>query len=271
MAVGEGKVLFDGNLSSAVYYLASPSPALVTLLPQASPPLPLLTHPVVSLELFSSKDARFLLAATTAAFAQTTTTTSAAAGQTYVITVGHNTTSNASLVFQPQEVHAELGDTVLFNFTDGNHTAIQSTFSEPCIPAHQTNITINGFDSGFRDAGNGTAITILSVPILAENVNTTMWFFDWNTCAEGGVGVINANDSSTETLAGFERNALRLNGTGYATSTSASATSTPSSGGANGGGSSASPSTTSTTSSAGRNAALGGLAVAPLLLAAFSL
>ena len=76
----------------------------------------------------------------------------------------------------------------------------QSTFASPCIPAHDTNITINGFDSGFRDTVNGTAITNLVVPITD---NSTIWFFDVNTCARGGVGGINVNDSSTETLDGF--------------------------------------------------------------------
>jgi len=87
--------------------------------------------------------------------------------------------------------------------TQGNHTVTQSTFPVPCVPAHQTNITINGFDSRFRDTSNGTAITILSVPIVPENVNLTMWFFDYNTCGEGGVGVINNNETSDETLEGF--------------------------------------------------------------------
>ncbi|KAI0919061.1 hypothetical protein AcV5_002075 [Taiwanofungus camphoratus] len=183
-----------------------------------------------------------------------------------VITVGHNTTGNASAVFQPQEVHAELGDTVIFNFTLGNHTATQSTFASPCIPAHESNITINGFDSMFRDAGNGTAISILSVPMLPQNVNTTFWFYDYNTCGQGGVGVINANDSSTATLAGFERNAVRLNGTESKTSSIYPSSTAPSAVL-----SSASASTTATTSGAERSAVLGGLSAVPLLLVALAL
>jgi predicted outer membrane repeat protein len=88
--------------------------------------------------------------------------------------------------------------------TLGNHTATQSTFSSPCIPAHDTDTTINGFNSGFRDAGNGQAITNLAV--IVENPNVTIWFFDYNTCAQGGGGAININDSSLETLDGFQVN-----------------------------------------------------------------
>ena len=82
----------------------------------------------------------------------------------------------------------------------GNHTATQSEFASPCIPAHDTNITVNGFDSGFRDTVNGTAITTLEVPVTS---NDTIRFYDVNTCALGGVGGSNVNESSLQTLAGF--------------------------------------------------------------------
>ncbi|TFY80698.1 hypothetical protein EWM64_g3321 [Hericium alpestre] len=175
------------------------------------------------------------------------------------VQVGHNTTDNTSAVFQPQRVTAELGDTVFFNFSLGNHTATQSTFSAPCVPAHDSDSTINGFNSMFRDAGNETAVTILSVPMLAQNVNQTMWFFDYNTCGQGGVGVINDNESSTATLAGFARNAIRLNGTDDATSTSSSASHTTTS---------AHPTTTdsSAANAADRALKLGSISALPLIL-----
>ena len=143
-----------------------------------------------------------------------------AAAKTIVITVGGNTTNNGTTTFVPQRVDAALGDVVLFNckflrltffgknltgiaVTDGNHTATESTFSKPCIPAHETNTTINGFDSGYRDTQPDTVGSSLAVPIIIQNENHTFWFFDYNTCGEGGVGVINNNESSNETLAGF--------------------------------------------------------------------
>lgn len=86
--------------------------------------------------------------------------------------------------------------------TEGNHTATQSTFSSPCIPAHITDSTVNGFDSSFRNANNGTSIT--NLPVTITDPNITIWFYDVNTCALGGVGGININESSTETLAGFK-------------------------------------------------------------------
>ncbi|KAF8911519.1 hypothetical protein CPB84DRAFT_1722805 [Gymnopilus junonius] len=156
--------------------------------------------------------ADFLLAA--AAFA------SCVAARQVVIVVGGNITTDIGSVFTPQSATANAGDVVVFNFTQGNHTATQSTFASPCVPAHITDSTINGFDSAFRDTVNGSAVTQLTVPI-SDNT-TTIWFFDFNTCSIGGVGGINVNSSSNQTLDGFVRNAERLNGTNDSTTSSLS-------------------------------------------------
>ncbi|EIW54396.1 uncharacterized protein TRAVEDRAFT_31350 [Trametes versicolor FP-101664 SS1] len=189
----------------------------------------------------------------------------AASAKQIVITVGANTTANASTIFSPAEVTAVIGDTVLFNFTQGNHSATQSTFASPCIPAHDTNSTINGFNSGLRPTNNGTAITNLPVTITT---NDTIWFYDIATCALGGVGGINVNESSTETLDGFIRNAIRLNGT--ATSTSASASATAPSGTGSSTRSSSTASATGGSNGADR-AVVGALAALPMALIALVL
>ncbi|KAI4526526.1 Le.flp1-like protein [Schizophyllum commune Loenen D] len=150
---------------------------------------------------------------------------SLAAARDIWIQVGGKTSDNASAVFQPQQVTAQLNDIVFFNFTQGNHTVTQSLFASPCIPANLANSTINGFDSGFRDAGNFTAITQLSVPITPQIENQTLWFYDYNTCGEGGVGGINVNDSDYENLEAFTRNAERLNGSDSDSDSSSSSSS----------------------------------------------
>ncbi|KAI8978316.1 hypothetical protein BD414DRAFT_554099 [Trametes punicea] len=155
---------------------------------------------------------------------------------------------SARLVFHDWQNKARLRTSSIPYVTQGNHSAIQSTFASPCIPAHDTNITINGFNSGFRPTNNGTAITNLPVTI---STNDTIWFYDAATCAEGGVGGININDSSTETLEGFQRNAIRLNGTATSSSAASSATATSPSGTSSG----ASTSKTPTSGSASNGAA----------------
>lgn len=92
--------------------------------------------------------------------------------------------------------------------TQGNHSATQSTFAAPCIPARRSNSTINGFDSWYRDAGNYTAITQLSY--VVDDPRLPIWFFDYSLCDKGGVGAINTNESSTETFAGFVVNTVGL-------------------------------------------------------------
>ncbi|KAL5504594.1 hypothetical protein ACEPAH_7257 [Sanghuangporus vaninii] len=197
-----------------------------------------------------------------ASFVLALSATLTAAENIYIQVAGPNfTSSDNTTTFSPQRVTARVGDIVFFNFTSGNHSATQSTFSSPCQPAHDTNITINGFDSDFRPTANGTSVTILSVPILDSNVNETMWFYDKapGACGSGAVGAINSNESSLETLAGFVRNAERLNGSA-ATSTSASRSAT-----------STAPSSSSTGSSDSSSDAQSLLAMSSLPLILFGL
>ncbi|KAL5531919.1 hypothetical protein ACEPAF_5482 [Sanghuangporus sanghuang] len=166
-----------------------------------------------------------------ASFVLALSATLTAAEDIYIQVAGSNyTSSDNTTTFSPQSVTARVGDIVFFNFTSGNHSATQSTFSSPCQPAHDTNNTINGFDSDFRPTANGTSVTILSVPILDSNVNETMWFYDKapGACGSGAVGAINSNESSLETLAGFVRNAERLNGSAATSTSSASRSATTS-------------------------------------------
>ncbi|KAK2463117.1 hypothetical protein APHAL10511_004772 [Amanita phalloides] len=146
---------------------------------------------------------------------------SVAAERVIIVNVGGNTTEDAAKVFQPQSVNADQGDVVYFNFTQGNHTVTQSLFNSPCLATYVSNYTINGFVSGFRDAGDGSTYSNLLITIL--DPNTPIWFFDYNTCAQGGVGVINPN--STQTLQEFQDRAMTINGTGPTRGASATSSS----------------------------------------------
>ncbi|KAI0691110.1 hypothetical protein BC835DRAFT_132598 [Cytidiella melzeri] len=205
-------------------------------------------------------------------FAALVACASVASAARVVITVGANKTANALQIFQPQAVTAAIGDVVVFNFTNGTYSAIQSDFAAPCIPINQFNNSINGFDSGARPANNGTTITTLEVPITT---NDTIWFYDAVDCGSGGVGAINQNASSTATLAGFIRNAERLNGTATVSSAAPSATGSSSSsssgGSSSSGNSSSSGGGDSSDSGVGHNAIVGVLVALPLAAAALLL
>jgi len=171
------------------------------------------------------------------------------------------------LCANPSALNSDLVLAILLSVTNGTHTVVESTFGQPCVPIHDTNITINGFNSGLRDAANGSAKTLLTVEIEEAHRNRTIWFYDIWGCGRGGVGAINANDSDWENLGAFVRNAKRLNGTGEDTSSFGGFTGRPTS-------SRPAPTGTATSSSAekvGANAVKAIYVFTPLLLAMFSM
>ena len=84
---------------------------------------------------------------------------------------------------------------------NGPYDVVQSDFGSPCVPISVSVPGFNGFNSGPRPAANGSTPTSLNYTI--QDNSTAIWFYDDSTCGEGGVGGININDSSTETLLGF--------------------------------------------------------------------
>ena len=71
----------------------------------------------------------------------------AGAGVTHTVMVGG---AAAGLTFQPAEMKAAIGDTVVFNFLSMNHSATQSAFDTPCDPME------GGMDSGFQPNPNNS-------------------------------------------------------------------------------------------------------------------
>jgi len=88
------------------------------------------------------------------------TTTAAVAAATHTVTVG----GPGGLNYSPDEVHAAVGDMVVFKFLSQNHTVTQSTFEEPCVAL------AGGMDSGFVPNPNNT---IIPEPMVAMQVITT--------------------------------------------------------------------------------------------------
>ncbi|KAH7104971.1 hypothetical protein BKA62DRAFT_431416 [Auriculariales sp. MPI-PUGE-AT-0066] len=146
---------------------------------------------------------------------------SSASAKTINVIVGTNlyyngtgdiSATKVAQVFDPQEIVAELGDKIIFKFTEGNHTVTRSSFDQPCVPISEHNNTVNGFNSGPRPTNNGTSPTELLVDVDSVFGLETVWFYDASTCGVGGVGVINLNETGWEPLDGAVRNARRLYG-----------------------------------------------------------
>jgi len=126
-----------------------------------------------------------------------------AAAATHTVIVG-----GSSKVYTPDTIEANVGDMVIFEFHEQNHTATTSAFTSPCVA--------NGvFDTDFMPNPNDT----VSPPPqagMAINVATPIWFYCRQTghCGEGMTFSINPTLNKTQ--ADFEALAIQQNGTGTA-------------------------------------------------------
>lgn len=71
------------------------------------------------------------------------------------VTVG----ANAALRFNPENVKADIGDTLTFSYFPKNHSVIQSDFAKPCQPQ------AGGFNSGFQPVAVGPGSTQFVVTV----------------------------------------------------------------------------------------------------------
>jgi plastocyanin len=134
---------------------------------------------------------------------------SAAAGQgmvaTHVVQVGG---PNGSLTFSPENIKANVGDLVQFQFHPKNHSVVQSTFDEPCVPMQNVmpNAT-NAFFSGFMPTNASASATsgILTYTIRVMDTKP-VWYYcsQAKHCQAGMVGAINAATSGNKTMSAFK-------------------------------------------------------------------
>ena len=127
--------------------------------------------------------------------AATTTTSSASSvgtstGQIVVhaVKVGN---ANGTLAYSPNNIKANVGDMVQFQFAPNNHTVTQSTFAQPCQPIALNSPGTVGFYSGFMPV----LATATTTPTYTIMINTTaaIWLYcsQGSHCQKGMVMVIN--------------------------------------------------------------------------------
>ncbi|KAF7316969.1 RmlC-like cupin [Mycena chlorophos] len=140
---------------------------------------------------------------TTAASKSTQTYTPYSKPVNHWITVG----ADGLLLFEPQNITANVGDTVTFEFHQKNHSVTQSSFSSPCHALAETTGQI-GFESGFMFVPpNATTF-----PTFTITINDTAP--TWGYCGQRGPPVhcvagpmvfsINADESSPNNFAAFQ-------------------------------------------------------------------
>ncbi|KAH0551412.1 hypothetical protein GP486_007372 [Trichoglossum hirsutum] len=101
-----------------------------------------------------------------------------------------------ALAYEPNSIPAAVGDTVEFDFLNGNHSVVQAPFAGPCTPSP------GGFFSGFHPGGPGKAIDTFTIDIKDTSA---IWFYcaQAKHCQSGMVGVINVQAGSNKTLEAF--------------------------------------------------------------------
>jgi len=133
-------------------------------------------------------------------------TGSSGSTSTHTVTVG----GAAGLVYTPDTIEAVVGDVVIFEFGEQNHTATQSNFATPCEKLD------GGFDSGFMSNPNGT---VNPPPKMAFQVMvaTPLWFYCRQKVPKSHCGAgmtFSINPTANKTQADFEQMAIAQNGTG---------------------------------------------------------
>ncbi|KAF2143444.1 uncharacterized protein K452DRAFT_225533 [Aplosporella prunicola CBS 121167] len=123
----------------------------------------------------------------------------------HVVQVG---SMNGSLAFYPENLQAEVGDYVQFQFNPKNHSVVQSTFSAPCVPMknvmpNATNAFYSGFMPATAAAANSSKLTY-TVKVMDKN---PMWYYcsQGMHCQAGMVGAINAPTSGDKTLQAYKQ------------------------------------------------------------------
>ncbi|KAI5844356.1 hypothetical protein DFP73DRAFT_548977 [Morchella snyderi] len=106
----------------------------------------------------------------------------------FVVMVGREG-NDLKLRFSPEQVFADVGDRVQFQFYPLNHSAVQADFNNPCIPID--NSTGKGFFSGFHPLPLNTEI----VATFTINVTSPDPIFFYCSqgrhCQHGFIGAIN--------------------------------------------------------------------------------
>ncbi|KAL6827916.1 hypothetical protein V8C40DRAFT_243136 [Trichoderma camerunense] len=116
-------------------------------------------------------------------------------GVTHSVVVGRG-----GLHFDPENVVAQIGDTVEWHFTAANHSLAQSDFAHPCKPLADG----TGFFAGFNFVtAEGQNPNVYQITVVD---NSPIWYYcpqtKGNHCQTGQmVGVINQDFNGDKTLA----------------------------------------------------------------------
>lgn len=167
--------------------------------------------------------AAFKAAATGAAPATSTSSGTAAPGTASSTATGTASTPSATatkdikvvvggpgaLTFNPSNVQANVGDNIIFEFHQKNHSVVASTFDQPCVP----HFGEGAFASPYFPVADGAT----TFPTWSVRVNDTkpIWAYcpQGNHCGQGMVFSVNAVEGGDKSFQAFQDKAKQINGT----------------------------------------------------------
>uniref|UniRef100_L2G134 Extracellular serine-rich protein n=1 Tax=Colletotrichum fructicola (strain Nara gc5) TaxID=1213859 RepID=L2G134_COLFN len=138
----------------------------------------------------------------------------AAVAQAVDVQVVSVASTNNTLKFFPDKINAPVGSMVQFQFRGGNHSVVQSTFDNPCIPIQNVNTSAKGVYSGYQPVAASTAKGQIPVFTVEVKSATPMWLYcsQAKHCQNGMVMVINENTNAnaTRSLANYAKAAKNV-------------------------------------------------------------
>ncbi|KAI0432849.1 Cupredoxin [Xylaria sp. FL1042] len=119
----------------------------------------------------------------------------AAAQTVHVVSVS---SSNKSLAFYPDNLKADVGDMIQFQFLAGNHSVVQSNFDNPCTPIQAHNASAKGMFSGYMDVAASASTGMIPVYTMEVTSATPIWLYcsQGKHCEMGMVMVVNENTAA---------------------------------------------------------------------------
>lgn len=101
--------------------------------------------------------------------------------------------TNGEITFTPENLKANKGDMIQFQFRAGNHSVAQSPFDKPCTPINEQNSSIPGIFSGYQDVAASAADGMIPTYTIEVKDTKPMWLYCSRAkhCQNGMVMVVN--------------------------------------------------------------------------------
>lgn len=114
----------------------------------------------------------------------------ATAQKVHVVSVS---SANKSLAFYPDNLKADVGDMIQFQFLAGNHSVVQSNFDNPCVPIQAINSSATGMFSGYMDVAASESTGMIPTYTMEVKAATPLWLYcsQGKHCQAGMVMVVN--------------------------------------------------------------------------------